>query len=176
LITGRQFIVVYRTFRARRTALRKLITQTSVSTIYFNSEHHNELARLAVRIFETVANSVILERAFLAMNLIITKLRNMLDAKKVDKLIFIYMNQRVLDKAGDLLLGDWAEHSDNEKVELEELLLLRISVGFLQIPVNSQGFWHIRVGSCRSLNLPLQMTLFETLLFSPIRSLFHSCI
>ena len=38
-------------------------------------------------------------------------------------LIFIYMNQRVLDKAGDLLLGDWVEKSDDKQVESEELLL-----------------------------------------------------
>jgi hypothetical protein len=38
-------------------------------------------------------------------------------------LIFIYMNQRVLDKASDLLLGDWVEKSDDKQVELEELLL-----------------------------------------------------
>jgi hypothetical protein len=34
-----------------------------------------------------------------------------------------YMNQRVLDKAGDLLLGGWAEKSDDKQVELEYLLL-----------------------------------------------------
>ena len=38
-------------------------------------------------------------------------------------LIFIYMNVRVLDKAGDLLLGDWVEKSDDDQVDLEELLL-----------------------------------------------------
>jgi hypothetical protein len=32
------------------------------------------------------------------------------------------MNQRVLDKAGDILLGDWVDKSDNEQVDLEELL------------------------------------------------------
>lgn len=60
---------------------------------------------------------------FSTMNLIVTKLRNRLSAKKTDKLIYIYMNQRVLDKAGDLLLGDWVEKSDEEQVQLEELLL-----------------------------------------------------
>jgi hypothetical protein len=29
----------------------------------------------------------------------------------------------VLDKAGDLLLGDWVEKLDDKQVELEELLL-----------------------------------------------------
>lgn len=63
------------------------------------------------------------ERAFSAINLIVTKLRNKLSAEKADKLVFIYMNQRVLDRAGDLLLGDWVEKSDDDQVELEELLL-----------------------------------------------------
>jgi hypothetical protein len=38
-------------------------------TSYFNSKDHDELARLAVRIFKIVANSVALERAFSAMGL-----------------------------------------------------------------------------------------------------------
>jgi hypothetical protein len=33
------------------------------------------------------------------------------------------MNQRVLDNAGDLLLGDWIEKPDYKQVDLEELLL-----------------------------------------------------
>lgn len=57
------------------------------------------------------------------MNLIVTKLRSRLSAEKADKLIYIYMNQMVLDKAGDLLLGDWVEKSDEEQVQLEDLLL-----------------------------------------------------
>ena len=48
------------------------------------------------------------------MGLIVSKLRNRLGTEKANMLIFIYMNQRVLDKAGDLLLGDWVEKSDND--------------------------------------------------------------
>ena len=59
---------------------------------YFESEDHDELARLAVRIFEIVANSVALERAFSAMNFIVIKLWSRLSVEKADKLIFIYMN------------------------------------------------------------------------------------
>jgi hypothetical protein len=33
------------------------------------------------------------------------------------------MNQRVLDRSGDILLGDWVDRLDNEQVDLEELLL-----------------------------------------------------
>ena len=57
------------------------------------------------------------------MNFIVTKLRSRLSAEKADKLIFIYMNQRVLDQYPDLLLGDWVEKSDDEQVELEGFLL-----------------------------------------------------
>lgn len=57
------------------------------------------------------------------MGLVVSKLRNRLGTEKANKLIFIYMNQRVLDKAGDLLLGDWVEKSDTEQADLDELLL-----------------------------------------------------
>jgi hypothetical protein len=33
------------------------------------------------------------------------------------------LNQRVLDKHSDLLLGDWVDKTDKEQVELEQLLL-----------------------------------------------------
>jgi hypothetical protein len=89
---------------------------------YLDYKYHNRLAQLAVRIFETIANSVLSERAFSVMGLIITKLRNRLGPEKANKLIFIYMNQRVLDKHGDILLGDWVDKSDNDQVDLKELL------------------------------------------------------
>jgi hypothetical protein len=76
-----------------------------------------------VQIFETIANLVASERAFSAIGLIVTKLRNRLGLEKADKLIFIYMNQRVLDKHSDILLGDWVDKSDNDQVDLEELLI-----------------------------------------------------
>lgn len=57
------------------------------------------------------------------MGLIATKLWNRLSLEKANMLIFIYMNVQVLDKASDLLLGDWVEKSDDDQVDLEELLL-----------------------------------------------------
>jgi hypothetical protein len=89
---------------------------------YFGSKDHDELARFAVRIYKTIANSVASERAFSAIGLIVTRLRNKLGPEKANKLIFIYMNLRVLNKAGDLL-GDWVDKSDEDQVEIEELLL-----------------------------------------------------
>ena len=38
-------------------------------------------------------------------------------------LIFIYMNQRVLDQAGDLLLGDQVDKLDHLQADLEDLLV-----------------------------------------------------
>jgi len=91
---------------------------------YFGDKHYDELAQLAVRIFKTIANSVASERAFSAMGLIVTKLRNRLGPEKADKLIFIYMNQRVLDRSGrDLLLGDWVDKSDKDQADLEDMLV-----------------------------------------------------
>src|SRR5258706_474249 len=78
---------------------------------------------LAVRIFEAIANSVASERAFSAMNLIHSKLRNRLGAEKAHKLIFIYMNQRVLDRNNSILLGDPIEKTPEEQIQLEDILL-----------------------------------------------------
>jgi hypothetical protein len=79
---------------------------------YFGGKDHDELALFAVRIFKTIANVVISERAFSAMGLIITNLRNRLATENPNKLVYIYMNQRVLNKTCDLLLSDWVEKLD----------------------------------------------------------------
>jgi hypothetical protein len=84
---------------------------------------HKKLAKLAVRIFEAIANSVASERAFSAMNLIHSKLRNRLGSVKAHMLIYIYMNQRVLDRNHSVLLGDPVEKNQEEQVQLEEMLL-----------------------------------------------------
>ena len=54
---------------------------------YLFDETHSLLARLSIQIFEAIANSVASERAFSAMNLIHTKLRNTLGSEKANKLI-----------------------------------------------------------------------------------------
>ena len=90
---------------------------------YQYNETHVVLAKLAVRIFEAIANSIASERAFSAMNLIYTKLRNNLGEEKSHKLIYIYMNQRVLDRNNSILLGDPLEKTQEEQIQLEELLL-----------------------------------------------------
>jgi hypothetical protein len=94
---------------------------------YLHDETHCVLAQLAVRIFEAIANSVASERAFSAMNLIHTKLRNRLGAEKANKLIYIYMNQRILDRNNDIFVGDPVEKSPEEQVSLEEAILEIVS-------------------------------------------------
>ena len=58
-----------------------------------NSPH---LATLALRVYETAANSIACERAFSVMNFLHTKPRNSTHTTRMDKLIFIYINARVL--------------------------------------------------------------------------------
>jgi len=57
------------------------------------------------------------------MNLIHSKLRNRLGSVKAHMLIYIYMNQRVLDRNNSILLGDPIEKTQEEQVQLEEILL-----------------------------------------------------
>jgi hypothetical protein len=90
---------------------------------YLFDQTHKGLAQLAVRIFEAIANSVASERAFSAMNLIHSKLRSRLGSIKAHMLIYIYMNQRVLDRNNSVLLGDPIEKTQEEQVQLEEILL-----------------------------------------------------
>ena len=58
----------------------------------------SKLATLAVRIFGTIANSVPSERSFSAVNFLHSKARNRLIPANADKLAFIYMNKRVLER------------------------------------------------------------------------------
>lgn len=62
----------------------------------YQMTHTKVLANLAYRLFSTPANSVPSERSFSIMNLIHTKLRKNLRPVKVNKLTFIYINDRVL--------------------------------------------------------------------------------
>ncbi len=57
------------------------------------------------------------------MNLIHSKLRNRLGVEKANKLIFIYMNQRVLNRNGDIFVGDLVEKSSEDQVLLKEAIL-----------------------------------------------------
>lgn len=93
---------------------------TSFWQTFLSIEDHKLLARIAITIFETPANSVASERAFSCMGLITNALRNRLLAERATKLIYIHMNQRVLDN--NTTFADWQESTEEEKVELEKLL------------------------------------------------------
>ena len=55
------------------------------------------------------------------MGLITNAIRNRMKAERATKLIYIYMNQRVIDK--NSTLKDWQEGTEEELVELENILL-----------------------------------------------------
>jgi hypothetical protein len=57
------------------------------------------------------------------MNLIHTKLLNRLGIEKSDKLIYIYMNQRVLARNRSIYIGDPIEKTQEEQLELEDSLI-----------------------------------------------------
>jgi hypothetical protein len=50
------------------------------------------LAKLAIKIFKAIANSVASKRAFSAIGVIQPKLRNRLSVEKANMLIYIYIN------------------------------------------------------------------------------------
>ena len=55
------------------------------------------LSAFAIRLLNTIANSVPSERVWLSMNYIHSKTQNKLLLDKVNKLLFIYINSRVLE-------------------------------------------------------------------------------
>jgi len=87
----------------------------------FMIEFVSHISRIAIRLFRTPCNSVPSERSFSVQNAIHDKARNRLLLARTDKLIYIYMNRRVLDRQE----GDhyrWEHLEDEEMVELEDLL------------------------------------------------------
>jgi hypothetical protein len=69
------------------------------------------LSLFARRVITSIANSVLLERAFLNMNYIHNKLRNLLDIKCANKLQFMHMN------SGHTLKSKIVEEPDNGLLE-----------------------------------------------------------
>jgi hypothetical protein len=92
------------------------------------------LARLAIRILTTTANSVPSERAFSTMKLQHTKLRNRLVPSRVDKLVFIHINRHIL------AAGPKAIHqaTENEVLQLERDLALLVGEEYLHIDLQKQ--------------------------------------
>ena len=94
------------------------LTQMSYTTL---------LGKLAVRVFSTPANSVSSERSFSTQNYIHTNTRNALQSDKVDKLIYMYMNERTLRSAASANNPiEYVVHglSPEEELEIEKKVLL----------------------------------------------------
>ena len=81
------------------------------------------LAGFAVRIFSTPCNSVPCERAFSAMNYIIDKFRASTGVERSNERIYIYMNQKALDRVAKQRQWGLDKLSDNELIEWEEEVL-----------------------------------------------------
>ena len=92
------------------------------------------LAQLAIRILTITANSVPSERAFSTMKLQHTKLRNRLAPSRVDKLVFIHINQRIL------AAGPKAIHqaTEEEVLQLERDLAILVDEEYLHTELQKQ--------------------------------------
>lgn len=80
------------------------------------------LAELATRLIKTTANSVPSERAFSSMKAIHSTTRNRLTAERVNKLLFININTKVLNRARRITNikkdGDMADESEDDAQEV----------------------------------------------------------
>ena len=84
------------------------------------------LGKFAVRIFSTVANSVSSECSFSVQNALHTKCRNSLHSTRVNKLIYLYTNIRIIRQMENGKTKTSSSSyllSDKEEVELENMLL-----------------------------------------------------
>ena len=86
------------------------------------------LGTLASRLMQVPGNSVPGERAWSIQNLILTKTRNGLKDVNVDRLLFIYINERILNRPSGpgkkkLSYTHGVQASDEELAELEDLML-----------------------------------------------------
>ncbi|UPK92311.1 hypothetical protein LCI18_003246 [Fusarium solani-melongenae] len=81
------------------------------------------LARVAVKVMNTLANSVPSERSFFAISFIHTKARNRLTPMHADMQAFILMNNRVLNRLKDQKYSHkkrWADLEEKDWLELED--------------------------------------------------------
>jgi hypothetical protein len=84
------------------------------------------LSKVAVRVLDTLANSVPSERSFSANNHIHTKERNRLAMERADQQCFCYMNSRVLYcLKNPLKQGQkrWADLEEKDWMDLEDIYL-----------------------------------------------------
>ena len=79
-----------------------------------------QLSKLSIRVNRIPDNSVLAERDWSIMNLIKTKTRNQLSNIKVDKLMYIYINERTLNRPWDLKKK--LRYSQSIEIDEEKLL------------------------------------------------------
>ena len=77
------------------------------------------MAPLAVRLFSSIANSVLSEQAFSAINYIYNRYRNRLTAENAEMLIFVFMNWR----------AQKAVNKERDEEELEALVIQLTGAG-----------------------------------------------
>ena len=105
--------------------------------IFWKYISHSDIAdiipKLALRLLGTVTNSVPSERAFSTLRLQHSKLRSRLRPDRLNKLVFIYINSRVLQRS----------YTDIHRLSEEELLQLEEELDTLESPeeqgVQQQG-------------------------------------
>jgi len=79
-----------------------------------------QLSKLSIRVNSIPDNSVLAERDWSIMNLIKTKTRNQLSNINVDKLMYIYINERTLNRPWDLKKK--LRYSQSIEIDEEKLL------------------------------------------------------
>ncbi len=80
-----------------------------------------ELSHLARRVMMLSANSVLAKRNWSVMNLIMSKTRNLLHSINVNKLMFIYMNERTLDRLTNTIIRLQLSDINIDETELCEM-------------------------------------------------------
>jgi hypothetical protein len=99
------------------------------ATVFWNSATSlaPTIGPIAIRLISTPATSVPSERAFSILNLVHTKLRNRLSNERVDKLQYIYINERVLRRikaSYEVQIDAKADtEAEDQLVELEDNLI-----------------------------------------------------
>ncbi len=87
-----------------------------------------QLSKLSIRINRIPGNSVLAEHDWSIMNLIKTKTRNQLSNINVDKLMYIYINERTLNRPRDLK----KKLRYTQSIEIDEKKLLNMKDRLLQ--------------------------------------------
>lgn len=120
----------YRTMQNHFSSLSRLWEFSKSPAIYwaqiYASGFAPELSELAMRVFQTPANSVPSERSFSTQNLVHDRKRNSLDPGRVNKLVFIHVNKRVLDRHSEgNHVRNWIALEEQDRIDLEEGIMVQ---------------------------------------------------